>query len=318
MIKVYFIVESKKWIQYSKFENYKKNIKSIKLIPIKVSYFKILWHIGFLKNKYIIFSSWRLVIDFVNHNIFKDYHFEKFMACVTSHSNINDNLLDEKKKNIQYKKSLEILSKFKVVTANSKILYNLLKKNLNNLRYCPNGVDLSIYNTKYKKIYDPHKIIIGFVAKNRDVKRIDLFRKIEKKFTGNKKIFFKPLIIDRNYNSKVLNLDQMKIYYQNIDYYLCLSNQEGTPNPALEAAASGSLLISTKVGNMPEIIRKDNSFYINQNIVNIVNLIHKISKIKPNTYMNMRKNLTNEIKKNWGWNKNSIIFENAIKALLKQ
>ena len=47
MIKVYFIVESKKWIQYSKFENYKKNITSIKLIPIKVSYFKILWHIGF-------------------------------------------------------------------------------------------------------------------------------------------------------------------------------------------------------------------------------------------------------------------------------
>ena len=32
------------------------------------------------------------------------------------------------KKNIQYKKSLEILSKFKVVTANSKILQSIKKK----------------------------------------------------------------------------------------------------------------------------------------------------------------------------------------------
>ena len=70
----------------------------------------------------------------------------------------------------------------------------------------------------------------------------------------------------------------MKIYYQNIDYYLCLSNQEA-PELALEAAASGSLLILTKVGKIClRLVRKDNSFYINQNIVSIVNLITKYSK----------------------------------------
>ena len=123
MIKVYFIVESKKWIQYSKFENYKKNIKSIKLIPIKVSYFKILWHIGFLKNKYIIFSSWRLVIDFVNHNIFKDYHFEKFMACVTSHSNINYNSVYNLFINI-FQQVIQILT----------IIYLIKKKRIFNIK----------------------------------------------------------------------------------------------------------------------------------------------------------------------------------------
>ena len=317
MTKVYFIIESNKWVQYSKYNYYKKYIDFVDIIPLKVSYFNILWSIGLLRNQYIIFSSWRLSIKLFNKNKFKDHHFKKFMACVTSHSNLNDNLLSNKIKFKQLHKAILILSKFKIVTSNSKILFNFLKEHIKNVHYCPNGVDLNIFNNKLKKNYDPTNIIIGFVAKNREVKRLDILESLEKKLSKYCNIKFKPIIIERNYKSHVLNQTQMKNYYNKIDFYLCLSNQEGTPNPALEAAACGNILISTRVGNMPELISDNiNSYFIDQNIENIIKKIKSISKINISTYYNMSESLVMEIQKNWSWKKNTKKFETALKLLI--
>ena len=48
---------------------------------------------------------------------------------------------------------------------------------------------------------------------------------------------------------------QMVDWYNTGTVYICASSSEGTPNPALEAAACGCTLVSTPVGNMPELIR---------------------------------------------------------------
>ena len=50
------------------------------------------------------------------------------------------------------------------------------------------------------------------------------------------------------------NRDEMLVYYRDIDVYVCASRNEGTPNPCLEAAACGVPVITTRVGNMPELI----------------------------------------------------------------
>lgn len=47
---------------------------------------------------------------------------------------------------------------------------------------------------------------------------------------------------------------QMNEYYNTGTIYVCASKHEGTPNPALEAASAGCVLVSTAVGNMPELI----------------------------------------------------------------
>jgi hypothetical protein len=44
-------------------------------------------------------------------------------------------------------------------------------------------------------------------------------------------------------------------FYQSLDVYLCASRTEGTPNPCLEAAACGIPLVTTRVGNMPELVQ---------------------------------------------------------------
>jgi len=52
------------------------------------------------------------------------------------------------------------------------------------------------------------------------------------------------------------NAEEMRDFYRTLDVYLVASRVEGTPNPALEAAACGVPVIATRVGNMPELIRQ--------------------------------------------------------------
>lgn len=48
--------------------------------------------------------------------------------------------------------------------------------------------------------------------------------------------------------------EEMLDFYRDIDVYICASRSEGTPNPCLEAAACGVPVVTTVVGNMPELI----------------------------------------------------------------
>ena len=55
---------------------------------------------------------------------------------------------------------------------------------------------------------------------------------------------------------------EMAEWYNNGTVLVCASESEGTPNPALEAAACGCAVVSTRVGNMPELIRDDVNGYL--------------------------------------------------------
>lgn len=65
-------------------------------------------------------------------------------------------------------------------------------------------------------------------------------------------------------------LDEMLEFYRSLDVYVCASRTEGTPNPCLEAAACGVPLLTTCVGNMPELVRHGmNGFFIERNVDDI-------------------------------------------------
>ncbi len=66
------------------------------------------------------------------------------------------------------------------------------------------------------------------------------------------------------------NQEEMLEFYQSLDVYVCASRSEGTPNPCLEAAACGLPVITTCVGNMPELIRDgENGFFVERNVADI-------------------------------------------------
>jgi glycosyltransferase involved in cell wall biosynthesis len=51
-------------------------------------------------------------------------------------------------------------------------------------------------------------------------------------------------------------------YYSSLDFYLCLSQIEGVPYPVIEAMSCQSLVISTPVGVVPEIIQDGKNGFI--------------------------------------------------------
>jgi glycosyltransferase involved in cell wall biosynthesis len=64
--------------------------------------------------------------------------------------------------------------------------------------------------------------------------------------------------------------DEMLDFYRSLDVYVCASRSEGTPNPCLEAAACGLPVVTTRVGNMPELIRDgDNGFFVERSAEDI-------------------------------------------------
>lgn len=68
------------------------------------------------------------------------------------------------------------------------------------------------------------------------------------------------------------SLDEMPDFYRNLDVYVCASVSEGTPNPCLEAAACGVPLVTTRVGNMPELIRDgDNGLFFDGTVEGLTN-----------------------------------------------
>ena len=54
--------------------------------------------------------------------------------------------------------------------------------------------------------------------------------------------------------SEYRTAERMAEWYNGAAVYVCASQSEGTPNPALEAASCGCTIVSTPVGNMPELI----------------------------------------------------------------
>jgi len=71
--------------------------------------------------------------------------------------------------------------------------------------------------------------------------------------------------------------DEMLEFYRSIDIYICASSSEGTPNPCLEAAACGVPVVTTRVGNMPELIQHSiNGLFIERDVSDIANKLTRL------------------------------------------
>jgi len=133
------------------------------------------------------------------------------------------------------------------VHANSILLYNELKKIHKNCFYTPNGVDEEMFTPK-RELFCDDKIVIGHVGKYSPQKGQGEF--IEPTIKKADVTYFSHY---NNYKSKI-PFEKMPDLYKNFDVFICASQEDGTPCPGLEAAASGIPIISNKIGNMPELV----------------------------------------------------------------
>jgi glycosyltransferase involved in cell wall biosynthesis/GT2 family glycosyltransferase len=93
---------------------------------------------------------------------------------------------------------------------------------------------------------------------------------------------------------------EMRNFYQSLDIYINASRTEGAPNPCLEAAACGVPLLTTRVGNMPELLRDGvNGFFIERDVED---LKQKLCLLRDNPALrtSMGQRIHEDIK-NWDW-----------------
>jgi len=95
--------------------------------------------------------------------------------------------------------------------------------------------------------------------------------------------------------------NEMREFYNSLDLYIIASRSEGTPRPAIEAAACGVPVISTDVGIIPELIEEGvNGFIVDRTYDAIKNKIQWIvdnKEILPQFGVNIRQKMEEEF--NW-------------------
>ena len=147
------------------------------------------------------------------------------------------------------------------VHANSRLLMDLLYQVHDNVYYLPNGVDENLFEYM-PMLAREDNITIGHVGKLSPLKGQHKF--IEPAVQKAKCLYYPHY----NNHTEMLPHEAMPgSVYKQIDALIVASEEDGTPNSALEAAACGRPIISNMIGNMPEFIENGvNGFLVAKDI----------------------------------------------------
>jgi glycosyl transferase family 1 len=105
---------------------------------------------------------------------------------------------------------------------------------------------------------------------------------------------------------------QMAEWYNSGTVLVCASESEGTPNPALEAAACGCTVVSTRVGNMPKLIIDDvNGYLVDREIAALTAAVHMACE----NYHRLATNMQTDIQA-WHWATRSGEFFRLFREIL--
>jgi glycosyltransferase involved in cell wall biosynthesis len=100
-----------------------------------------------------------------------------------------------------------------------------------------------------------------------------------------------------------------RLYHQS-SVYLCASEVEGTPNPALEALASGLPVISTRVGNLPElIVDGKNGFLVERNVESFV---VAIETLRAGNLPELSTNARLSVEEGWSWKQKATNYQRML------
>jgi len=132
---------------------------------------------------------------------------------------------------------------------------------LPNTFYLPNGVDRDIFKYEVPVENRPPRLLWCGSEFHRKIKGYDDILIPLKEKLKNKGLELDLRLVKSNGPIKY-SIQQMAQWYNTGKVYICASLAEGTPNPALEAASCGCTIVSTPVGNMPELIEHGTNGYI--------------------------------------------------------
>lgn len=132
--------------------------------------------------------------------------------------------------------------------ANSRLLEAEMRGLLDRpICYVPNGVDEAFFRRTRARAASDH-LVVGWVGKPNPRKGMDIVAQA----CADAGVELRT--VNRTHRN-ALGPEQMREFYQDLHVLVVASDMDGTPNPALEAAACGVAIVSNRIGNMPELIR---------------------------------------------------------------
>jgi glycosyltransferase involved in cell wall biosynthesis len=112
------------------------------------------------------------------------------------------------------------------------------------------------------------------------------------------------------------NPEEMRDFYHSLDVYVCASRSEGAPNPCLEAAACGVPVVTTRVGNMPELIQHGvNGLFVERDVVDIAATL-SLLRGKPELRVKLSQSMLTPIHA-WNWNNQAENYRRMFKTVLE-
>ena len=174
-----------------------------------------------------------------------------------------------------------------------------------------NGVDLEVFNvTRPPRLRTPKVLWTGSQLHRRLKGYDELIVLLQAKLRALG-IDCETLLVD-SYGTEKRSPAQMAAWYNSGTVLVCASESEGTPNPALEAAACGCTIVSTPVGNMPELIRHDvNGYLVDRDIGALLGATERACA----HYLRLSHAMQNDIR-GWHWARRSTDFFRVFRDVL--
>lgn len=165
-----------------------------------------------------------------------------------------------------------------------------------NLYCCQNGVDADLFFPAKEPVKE---LTACWVGNSESVHKKGLDLAKEACLLANVPLNYldrRPLNKDANLLTPIQVREQI---YHRSSFYICASEVDATPNSCLEALACGLPVISTRVGNMLELIEDGyNGFLVNRDLKSIGAAIEKLKKMNS---QEMGENARASIMKEWTW-----------------
>ena len=195
--------------------------------------------------------------------------------------------------------------------ANSILLLNELKTVHSNVFYVPNGVDEELFNITTPIPKERDNIIVGHVGKMfKEKGQVDFI------IPAIEKAGAESMLHTANHNNDMIKYNEMPLLYNKMDVFVVASIEDGTPNPALEAAACGRPIISNAIGNMPQFIKDGyNGFIVERDVDAYVEKIEWLRNHR-DKMIEMGYNARKTIEKEWTWKLNVEAYRRMFNKIL--
>jgi glycosyltransferase involved in cell wall biosynthesis len=284
MKKILSITDSYNWATYFRADNLKRSLRQYSFDIVS---FRDINKVDLNSFDIVYVTNWP-IYGYIRHKISRKRKY-KLVTGVSSH--------------IGRKSASDMRGFFSIFDAiglsNRFLVDEFSKGNFKKIVYTPFGVDR---NTFYSKT-DPEDFrgVYGWVGNNsRPVKRFDHIKKAFKDLGSD----YTLKVVD---NTAGYTREQMANFYNSIGTLICFSESEGTPNPVLEAAMCGRPIISSNVGNVPELMLNIKSFSPADNAQKLVGEIRRYNS--PATDLNsIGREVGEAAASDWTWKRRSRDF----------